>query len=133
MQKTMGWIGLVALAGMLTWSTGCADSGGGGPLTLELGNMRDQTIKANGSNDYKYQTTSSGVYTVVYDTVSTGDGATLELVSGDVYDCVVFLDSQDCTTSANLDADTPHEFEIHELSGVETTFRVGPQVGVGAY
>lgn len=127
MRQAANWRWIVVLAGVLIWSAGCSSSSdSGGATELTVGNMGGVSIAANGTNTYRFTATSTSIYSISWDTVSTGDATTLELVMSEPFTCILPSNSNSvCTTTNNLDAGTSYQFEIDEVSGVATTFRIG--------
>ncbi len=120
----------LAVAAVLLWSAGCdSSSSGGGAMKLTLGNMTADSIDANGTNSYKFTTTSSAIYQVDWDMVSTGDPDTLALVATQPFTCSIFGTTKTCLYSNALAGATTFEFDLTEISGVDTTFRIGVQLG----
>ena len=129
MRYATNWSWALAVAAVLFWSGGCDDSSSGGGNKLILGNMMEDSIDANGTNSYKFTTTSSAIYQVNWDMVSTGDPETLVIVSTEPYTCALNATTQECLSSNTLAGATTFEFDLTEISGVDTTFRIGVQLG----
>ena len=132
MKQAANWRWIVVLVGVLIWSAGCSSSSdSSGATELVVGNMGEVSIAANGTNAYRFTATSTSIYSISWDMVSTGDATTLVLVISEPFTCTVLGSNSVCTYTNNLDAGTSYQFEIAEASGVATTFRIGVAVAAG--
>lgn len=130
MKQATNWRWIVVLVGVLIWSAGCSSSSdSSGATELTVGNMGGVSIAANGTNAYRFTATSTSIYLISWDMVSTGDATTLDLVMSEPFTCTAFGSNSVCATTNNLDAGTSYQFDINEVSGVATTFRIGVAVG----
>ena len=132
MKQTIGWARVLVLAGSLIFAASCDSdsSSGGGTTNLTVGFTNEESIDASDTNSYKFTTDFTSIHHIFWDTVSTGDATTLEMTSAEPFVCsVVSAANMKCVFSNTLDADTTYEFDITEISGVDTTHRLGVAIG----
>lgn len=131
MRCAKNWSWILALACVLMLAAGCSSSDSSGSTDLTVGNTGEDSISANGTNSYTFTATSTSLYTIGWDTVSTGDTTTLELVFTDsTFTCAnISTTNTVCSITDILDAGVSYAFSINEVSGVDTTFRIGVNIG----